>query len=302
MVVGDMNVAWHVGERIADDGPGFVFAKVTDTLAPADLVIGNLECTLDGSGEPWPGKEEHFAAPGARAVAALTSGGIDIVTMANNHSLDFGSDGLVHSIGLLDAAGIRHVGAGADDASAGAPLIVESNGVRLALLNYVLPFSSKAGFNTRAWEAHAAAPGVAIGRPETVGADVRAAKQLADVVIVLVHSGGEFRRYPKNNQIAFASAAAEAGAQLVIGAGPHNLQGYVRRNHTLIAYSLGNFVFDEYTGRQNDTAILDVKLSADGVDDVSWIPIEIDVGLPRPATSAEAERIMAQLELGPQPD
>lgn len=298
MAVGDVNLAWRVGERIEQDGPGFVFARVAGLFAPADVVMANLECTLSDLGKPWPGKEEHFAAPDG-AVRALVAGGIDIVSLANNHAMDFDREGLLETMALLDAAGVEHFGAGLNRDDAHAPLVIERNGVRVALLSFVLPFSAKAGFNTRAWQATPGQPGVAVAHPSQVGPAVTAARELADVVVVVVHSGGEYRHQPKPNQVAAAKAALQAGAVLVVGHGPHNLQGYVRDGNTLVAYSVGNFVFDDYTGPQNDSAILDVTLSAEGVTRVNWIPVEIEDGLPRPATAEEAARIMSQLARTP---
>ena len=87
----------------------------------------------------------------------------------------------------------------------------------------------------------------------------------------------------------------------MIGAHPHVLQGYVFQNHQAIAYSTGNFVFDYFTGDPNDTAILDVTLSADGVDSLGWIPIEIHNGFPGTATDEESARILARLRPLPPP-
>jgi poly-gamma-glutamate synthesis protein (capsule biosynthesis protein) len=196
---------------------------------------------------------------------------------------------------VLDRHGIEHFGGGVTAADAHAPLVIERNGVRVALLSYTLAFSSKAGFNTREWRAREDRPGVAIGWPSDIGPAVASARQQADVVLVAVHSGGEFRPRPKRNQVRFARAAIDAGATVVIGHGPHNLQGYVREGNTLIAYSIGNFVFDDYVGRQNETAILDVTLTPKGVESVNWIPVQIENGLPRPATAQEAARIARQL-------
>jgi poly-gamma-glutamate synthesis protein (capsule biosynthesis protein) len=301
MAVGDVNLAWHVGDRIESEGPEIVLYRVAGFFAPADLVVLNLECSLSDAGEPWPGKEEHFAAP-ERAVEALESAGVDVVTLGNNHVMDFSQEGMTETMAILDSAGIQHAGAGTSSVDARAPVIFEQNGLRLALLSYVVPFSAKQGFNTREWAAREDSPGVAVAHHDEVRADVRAARADADVVVVFLHNGGEYRRHPKRSQVAMADTAIAAGAALVVGHGPHNLQGYVRRGKTLIAYSLGNFVFDEYTGPQNDSAILDVTLSAQGVENVDWIPMVIEEGLPRPATAGERARIMSQLSRVPHND
>ena len=111
----------------------------------------------------------------------------------------------------------------------------------------------------------------------------------------MVHGGIEYSRGPDKKQRAFAAAAMGAGATLLIGHHPHVLHGYKQTQSTLIAYSIGNFVFDYFTGRKNDTAILDVTLSADGVESLDWIPIRIRNGFPTPAVGAEIPRILSQL-------
>jgi poly-gamma-glutamate capsule biosynthesis protein CapA/YwtB (metallophosphatase superfamily) len=301
MAVGDVNLAWRVGDQIRSRGPQVPFAHVAGLLVGADVVLANLECTLSDRGEPWPDKQEHFAAP-ARAVEALELAGVTAVSMANNHSLDFGRESLIDGLALLDESGIEHVGAGPDRDSAREPLILDRNGVRIAILSYVLPFSSVDGrFSTRAWDARPDAAGVAVGGAEEAAPEIAAARRLADVLIVLVHSGGEFRRKPLDSQVAMAQAALDAGADMVIGAGPHNLQPYVRDQRTLVAYSLGNFVFDDYTGRQNDSVILDVTLSSRGVESVDWIPVQIDDGLPRPAVGDEIQRVLDELHESVEP-
>ena len=295
LAVGDTFLGLSIGRRIVRDGPGVVFAHVADRFADADIVLANLECSLSKSGAPWPRKLLHFAGP-PKGAAALAIGGIDAVTLANNHTLDYGRSGFTDTQSILDANGVRHVGGGSDAAAARSPLIIERNGLRVATLSYVVAFSGPIRFNTRAWEAGEQTPGIAIARPAQIAADVIRARQMADVVVVAVHSGGEFRTRPNTSQRRMAAAAIEAGASLVVGHGPHVLQGYRQRGRTLIAYSLGNFVFPGYTGRSNDSAILDVRLSASGVESFNWIPVVVRNGFPRLAEGADATRILAQLQ------
>jgi poly-gamma-glutamate synthesis protein (capsule biosynthesis protein) len=295
MVVGDLELAFGVGRRIVRDGPQVPFAAVADYLGQADLVIGNLECSLSRNGAPWPKKLLHFGAP-AQAAEALAVGGIDAVSNANNHALDFGPDAFVDTLGLLDDQGVGHFGGGANRSAAHAPLVLERNGLRIALLAYVTPFWGPVHFTTKAWEAGPGSTGVAIARADDIAADVAAARELADVVVVSIHSDGEYRHMPKRSQRRMADAAIGAGAALVVGAGPHVLQGYRSGDHTLIAYSLGNFVFPGYTGLAKDSAILDVTLSAEGVESFDWLPVVIRQALPYPATGADADRILTELQ------
>jgi poly-gamma-glutamate synthesis protein (capsule biosynthesis protein) len=295
MAVGDLEMAFGVGRRIVNIGPEVPFANVVDFFNSADIVVANLECSLSRNGQPWPNKQLHFGAP-AEAAEALAVGGIDLVSVANNHSLDFGAQAFRETLQLLDAAGVGHFGGGRNSAEARAPLILERNGLRIAFLSYVTAFWGPYHFTTRSWEAKPDKTGIAIARVDDIAADVTAARALADVVVVAIHADGEYHRLPKRSQRRKADAAIAAGAALVIEHGPHVLQGYRRAGNTLIAYSLGNFVFPGYDGDARYSAILDVSLSAQGVESFSWIPIMLVKALPRPANAAETEWITARLK------
>lgn len=299
MAVGDVMLAQSIGRRIKRNGLLAPWTKVKPYFDEADLVVANLECTISTRGTKWP-KTFTFRAPIA-AAASLAAAGVDAVSNANNHAIDYGRDAFADTLQYLDAAGVGHFGGGANIDEARAPLIIERNGLTMAFLGYVLPFSGRPNFNTRQWAATSSVSGLAIGTPDVVSHDVAAAKALADVVIVMVHGGIEYSFRPNKAQKNFDRAALAAGAALVIGAHPHVLQGYVYESHQMIAYSTGNFVFDYFTGDPNDTAILDVTLSADGVDSVNWIPIEIQNGFPRPAKGDEITRIMSHLKQLPPP-
>ncbi|MEP7158902.1 MAG: CapA family protein, partial [Chloroflexota bacterium] len=206
MAVGDTFLAFNIGRRIVKEGPQVPFARVADTFAEADLVIANLECALSRNGAPWPGKQLHFGAPPA-AAQALAVGGIDAVSLANNHTLDYSRTAFLETLDALDANGVGHAGGGIDATSARAPLILERNGLRVALLSYVIGFSGPYHFSTRAWEARADRSGVAIARVSDITADVRAARGVADVVVVAVHGDGEFRPRPKTSMRRMSAAA-----------------------------------------------------------------------------------------------
>jgi poly-gamma-glutamate synthesis protein (capsule biosynthesis protein) len=290
MAVGDVMLAQSIGRRIVRHGPDAPWRKVLGYLDQADLLIANLECPISSRGTAWP-KKFTFRAPPASA-DALVAGGIDIVNLANNHTLDYGVTAFGDTLAALDARGVSHVGGGQNEAAAHAPVIVERNGLRVGFLGYALYFAPG---TLRQWSARAGTPGLAAARPEIVSREVAALRQHVDLVVVSFHGGRTNSSGPDSKVRALTRAAIAAGATLVLGHHPHVLQGYSRQGSTLVAYSLGNFVFDYFTGRQNDSAILDVTLSASGVESFSWIPIVIEHGFPRPARGAEIERIMARL-------
>lgn len=287
-------LGWQVGRKIVRKGPSAPWVHVKRYFDEADLVVANLECVISDRGEPWPTKLIHLRTPLA-AADSLVAGSVDVVSVANNHALDFGPEGFTDTLGRLDDRHIGYAGGGANEAAAHAPFIAEENGLRIAFLGYVLPFSSRTTFSTREWAAGPNRAGLAIGTPEVVRADVTAARTVADLVVVMVHGGVEYRARPNSTQRAFAQAAIDAGATLVLGHHPHVLQGYARRGGTLVAFSLGNFVFARFDGASNDTAIMDVTLTPDGVTSVGWIPLVIEGGVPRPAVGAEIPRVMGRL-------
>ena len=294
MAVGDVMLARSIGRRIKHDGADTIFAGVQGQLDKADLLAINLECSMGTLGHPAD-KHYTFQAPPV-AVQALVDAGVDVAGQANNHALDFGPRSLAQARTLVTGQGIGVVGAGPDRAAAHKPLIEVRNGLTMAFLAYVAPFVESTGFNTASWEARKDKPGLAIGRPKVIRRDVIAAKAQADVVIVLIHGGIEGSTVPAAIQRRLDHAAISAGASLVLGAHPHMLQGYKHRGSTLIAYSLGNFVFDGMPGALSDTAILDVTLDAGGVKSFSWIPVRMVHGLPQLAHGATAARIMARLK------
>jgi poly-gamma-glutamate synthesis protein (capsule biosynthesis protein) len=252
----------------------------------------NLECPISARGTPWLGKKYTLRAPPA-AAPALVAGGIDIVNLANNHTLDYGATAFSDTLGTLDALGVGHIGGGQDEASAHAPVIVELNGLRVGFLGYALYFAP----GTRGpWVAAPGKPGIAAGTPEIVSREVAELRPQVDVVVVTFHGGRTNSSGPDAKVRAFTRAATAAGAALVIGHHPHVLQGYSRVGNTLVAYSLGNFVFAYFDGVQNDSAILDVTLSANGVESFNWIPVVIEGAFPRPARGGEIGRIMNRLK------
>jgi poly-gamma-glutamate synthesis protein (capsule biosynthesis protein) len=296
MVAGDVMLGRTIGQKILARGAAWPFAKVAGVVAGADLFFVNLECAITNRGTR---EDKHFTFRGPRPAAAdsLSGASVDFASQANNHSLDYGVVGLDDTMSALDKRAIVHGGAGNNASQARAARIFAVNGLRIGVLSYVRPMAeSSSDFNTLDWEATAASPGVAIARAADVANDVSAAKAHADIVVVYFHFGREMSTTPVAGQINLAKAAIGAGASLVLGAHPHVLQGYVAGNHTLIAYSLGNFVFDGFSGKANDSAILDVTLSAAGVDSFKWIPVVVtSTGRPRPAVGSEIARVLGRI-------
>ena len=292
VAVGDIMLGRTVGGQVLAKGPQIVFAGVQSVLDSADVRVGNLECALTDLGTPAK-KSFTLRAPPA-AAKALALGKLDVVSLANNHAMDYGFQGLADAQKTLSQAGIASVGAGANLTLARAPVFIQRNGLRLAFLGYVDVPVERDGFDARTWMATDTQPGIAWANPEQIKADVAAAKLKADLVIVLLHSGIEISAYMSDvttDQRLEAHTAIDAGAAVVIGSHPHQLQSIERYHGGLIAYSLGNFVFDDYRGIANATVILRVTLTRAGIQSYDYVPVLIEDGLPHVITADLAPAI-----------
>lgn len=301
--VGDIMLGRSVARQIAEHGSAFPFEQVRPLLAGADVRFGNLELPLTERGAPAK-KDYVFRAPPS-SVAALTGAGFNILSMANNHALDYGAEGLMDTLAALDRAGIAAVGAGRTAEQAHTPALLTVKGIRIAFLAYTnTPNDSISGWVAEADEAEPERPGVAWGRPDAIRRDVAAAKARADVVIVSLHSGFEYTATPNGRQRELAKAAVDAGAALVLGGHPHVLQGVEFYKGAPIIYSLGNFVFDldDDDRRQPGmpsvlTTIFRVTITPRGVTAVRFLPAVIDQqeGRPVPVSGAAAKPVLDRL-------
>ncbi|MCC6387436.1 MAG: CapA family protein [Dehalococcoidia bacterium] len=278
--VGDIMLGRGVAAAITPDQPAGPFLPVIETLRGADITVGNLECIISDLGEPEP-KAYTFRAP-PLAAAGLAAAGFDLVSVANNHSLDYGPGALFDTIERLAAVSVQSVGAGAAIEEAYAARTLEVGGVRVAFLG-LAEVPNEAHYRMQDWAATASSPGIAWIDDDRMAAAIQAARADADIVVVMLHFGIEGASTHSDRQRAVAHAAIDAGARLVIGSHPHVLQGVEEYGGGVIAYSLGNFVFDGFEGAANDSGILLATFNADG--SMSWriapVTIEWD-GLPRP--------------------
>ena len=195
--VGDVTTGEDVGATVSTLGSAYPWSRVGATLRAADITTANLEGVVSARGAAVANKEFHFRGSPALLHSARVSGGLDVVTVANNHSGDFGSVGLLDTIRFAHAAGIETVGGGANAAAALRPVVVTAGGLRVGFvgLSDVNPY----GFN-----ATADSPGTAKADPETVGAAVHAALRRSRRGRLLVPLGhGASRR----------AVAATAGAR-----------------------------------------------------------------------------------------
>jgi poly-gamma-glutamate capsule biosynthesis protein CapA/YwtB (metallophosphatase superfamily) len=282
------------GSRMAglidQHGSDWPFALVCEPLRGADICFGNLECALTDYSRSTPGKSLEsvragqnflFKAAPQRSASLLAAAGFDILSLANNHAMDYCGEGLRDSITALDGAGVAWVGGGHNAAEAAAPRIIDCRGWRVGFLAYslIVPPGSRAaadspGINTLAKEFTPALQ-------EAIGA----LRTQCDIVVVSFHWGKESSSSPQRYQREIAHSAIDAGADIVAGHHPHCLQPVELYGGGVIAYSLGNFLF---TGASPllQSCILRVTAGADGrVARVELLPVWVRNG--RPELSAD---------------
>jgi poly-gamma-glutamate capsule biosynthesis protein CapA/YwtB (metallophosphatase superfamily) len=276
--VGDIMLGRSLGERITDGRGATIFGSVKSILRSADVAVGNLECALGEGGTKAP-KAYTFLAP-PEAAAWLEDAGFDLLSLANNHSLDYGPAVLEQMMQTLDQAGIRAVGAGADEEQARAPEILDIGGYRLAFLAYVEVPVEAYGFDPKHWRAGPDSPGVSWADDARIATDLQILDQQVDFIVVLFHFGDEGMETPNRRQIQLSHLAIDNGADLVVGSHPHLVQAEEAYRSGWIFYSLGNFVFDGFTGKANHSAVLWTALLADGRVEYSWMPLVIVEGIP----------------------
>lgn len=268
--------------------PQTAFGPVAEVFSAADVSMVNLETAVTTDGAPVD-KAFTFRAPPA-AYEAVRAADIDVVSLANNHALDHGREGLADTLRHAEEAGVPAVGAGEDAAAAYAPWVTEVHGVEIAYLGlnqvHALWQSWRAG-DDRAGLAYAMDSERALGA-------VRDAAEGADVVVVYMHWGREGDDCPTGEMQSFAQELADAGADLVVGTHAHMLLGDGWHDDTFVQYGLGNFLWWRDEAFSNDTGVLWVTLRGSEIASVELRPAVIseETGQPIPVEGDEAERIL----------
>lgn len=293
--VGDMNFEYEIRSRLEAD-PNAVFGASRPLLAAADLTFGNLETSITERGAPEP-KEYTFRAP-ATAFDALEAAGFDAVSMANNHGVDFGAEGLTDTLTAIGQTDVAVAGIGADANAAYAPVFLEAQGRRVAFLAAL----QLEDHTWRTWGATDTSPGVARYDQRFVDS-VRAADAAADVTIAYLHWAPENEICP-DPAVAppIVDALTEAGADIVIGAHAHRLQGAGWRDRVFVSYGLGNYLwYVQLSEESTRTGIVTVTLDAANdpiAFDYAPARIQEPTGDPQPlagAEAAEAEKAFEEL-------
>jgi poly-gamma-glutamate synthesis protein (capsule biosynthesis protein) len=296
LAVGDVMLGRGV-QQSSDASPEksmYPFSQILTLTANADLTFGNLESPLVAASHLGDLQTAGYAFPGRPSDAqSLKAAGFGLMTLANNHSLDFGNAGLQDTLAALKAAGVQYVGAGADKTEASLTRYVSVKGLRIAFIAATQAWPSALNPDD---SAAAATTPVALFDQTQILNQIRTARPQADVVVVALHWGEEYHSSAADWQSAFVQEASAAGADLILGAHPHVLQQFEVVGHTVVAYSLGNFIFDPgWPPESKQSAALFVKLDKQGVAEAQVIPLRIENNRPRPLLPTERAAGLAQL-------
>lgn len=292
--VGDIMIGRGVGTRLKSVGYTQPFSMIRPYLS-SDLLVGNLECVISDRGEKMEGKGIYLQAR-PEAVETLKYLQFDTLSLANNHTMDYGEDAFTDTVDILKENGIVPVGAGNDIEEARTAYIKDVNGIKLAVLAYNQFYNVKWSKNGRTMVALEDRYGTAPLDIDIVKEDIMKAKDAADIIIVMPHWGAEESTVVSEDQIEMAHDMIDAGANAVIGSHPHILQGIEVYNGGLIAYSMGNFVFDQNDSENKESMVLRLKFTNDSLDETVITPFVIEDKMsPVPATGERAEEILERL-------
>lgn len=284
------------------------FEKVTEVFREADVAIANLEIPLTRSktltsrksATEVKARTQFVLRADPKHIEGLREAGFDMLSLGNNHSMDYGWSGLSETLGLLESAGIGWAGAGQDWAKAVEPAIATTqNGTRVAMVSYLAFVTERA--MRKCWPARTSSPGIAVlplggvidkKAKERLKAIVERARRDADFVIVALHWGVERQAVPIPYQVSLGRGFAEAGADLVWGHHPHTLQGSELYDGVPILYSTGNLV----SSRPGTTAIYRLKFEGRKLKSTEILPFTIAGGKVVPNLKPDTKTAITDLD------
>jgi len=268
VAVGDIMLGGTAEEVLLKEGYDYPFKHVKPLLSNASIVIGNLEGPLTSicNSDMKLDKEYVFRSPAEKVAPALKNAGFNLLNLANNHILDYGTQGMHDTSKALKDSGINSVGVGENISQARTGIIMDTANGKVGFLSYSLTFPES-------FWATDTSPGTAFGHKQQIISDIKRLKPQTDSVIVSFHWGREKTTELRPYQPTLAHAAIDAGASVVLGHHPHVLQAIEKYNDGLIIYSLANFVFGSYSQDAKTSVIARVTLNEGQFHSAEFIPI-----------------------------
>ncbi len=302
LFTGDILLHSNYNKIALEKGPDFVFERISNVFKKADLRFGNIETILSMKGAPVRGK--GCITGDERYIDAIKNAGFDVLSLANNHTFDYGIEAYEDMSSSLKKAGLTLSGAGRNLEESRKMQILSVKGIRLGFLSY----SSREN-NGRSY-ATDRSPGVAPLDEEYVIEDIKRYKKDVDHLMVSLHWGIEHSPYPTPHQKSLAHMIIDEGVRIVIGNHPQILQGVERYKEGFIMYSLGNLCHSDYywEGPQRmyqfkirpadrESIMVKVRLTSIGIEDIDIIPLWInDGGQPEVCKGEKASAILNKLK------
>lgn len=297
--VGDIMMSRYIGKVMAKkqlasfDGSGihYPFKEIAGKLFEADIVVGNLESVIGVKSideKTYYDKPYNFLAHPDTALV-LKQAGFDVVSLANNHAMDYGPKRIIKTRQVLDEAAIKYFGAGSNEFEAREPSVISHNGTTIAFLGYGNGHSNDI-------YATDSKGGTARTIGKNIKADIEKAKLKSDIVIVSLHWGFEYEDTPKNWQRKFAKNLIDYGADAILGHHPHILQGIEIYKGKPIVYSLGNFLFDQKKGKTTGGMIVELNFEDKKYKGINVIPLDrFSTYYPKVATGKKKQTALKEL-------
>ncbi len=247
-----------VASHVRRHGPDYPFVFVHQRLTAADIAVGNLEVAISRFDPDQVRFERQVHRGQPEAVEGLVTAGFDVLSVCTNHMMEHGQAAFEETLELLRSRGIQAIGAVLPELQVSNASVLERGGLRFGF----------AGYNLRPQQYSLAPPAWPAPSFELIAGDVAALRARADVVVVTLHWGDEFMDQPAPAQVELAHRLVDAGADVILGHHTHSLQGVERYRGAVIAYSLGNFVYDQWQLRLRQSAIL--HLTVRGTRDMDY--------------------------------
>ncbi|MFC5774370.1 CapA family protein [Ectobacillus antri] len=287
---GDTMFDWQLRPVIERNGADYPFQYVKKEIEAADYAFVNLESAFTERNEKYPG-QLFWIKSHPSTLQAIKNTGFDIVSLGNNHTLDYGQAGMIDTIKYVENMGFKYIGVGRNETEAYTAKEVVIKGKKFKFLSFVrfMPDS--------AWVATGDKPGVAGGYDlNKVTNTIRAQKGDADYLIVYMHWGVEKTNRPAPYQKEYATQMKAAGADVIIGSHPHWLQGFEYYGDMPVAYSLGNFLFPDYvSGHSAETGVLTITFKGKEKK-MSFQPYVIRNNQIQPLNGQEREQMLRYMQ------
>jgi len=286
----------YVEEVTEKHGYEYLFRYMKPYFANSDYVSGNYEHTaLKEEVSNYKGADTPIRLnSNTSGVEAVKDAGFSVVSLANNHMMDYEEQGLLDTIDEFKSADMHYVGVGSNTAEAKNSIdYADVNGVRVATLGFTDVYGKDAVSKSDKAGLLNSNPDLLF---EMIGKARDAKQGNADLVVVNMHWGQEYSTSTTDRQKDLAKAIIDAGADIIIGHHPHVLQSFDVYKDGIIFYSLGNFIFDQGWTRTKDSAMVQYHLANDGKASIDVVPLQIEEATPRPATSSiDKSRVYRQL-------